>query len=292
MSVITLQSEVTHEPYLPFPVRVVRRVRLSPTFVRITLGGEALAGFDHHGFDQRMSLLFLPAGADHETFAGTRDWMAAWRSGEPSSWAPLRVYTVRAFRPAALEVDVDIVLHGDTGPASRWAGAARPGDRVIMISATPGHPVTDVAWRPPAGAHRLVLAADETALPAAASILESLDRPATAFIEVPEPDDRLPIVSPATITWLVRSRGERLEPVVREQLDRLAPAGAPGEVTEAADGDVWDVPDRAAGGFYAWLAGEAGMVTSLRRHLVAERGVDRRAVAFMGYWKRGRAQPN
>ena len=40
------------------------------------------------------------------------------------------------------------------------------------------------------------------------------------------------------------------------------------------------------------LAGEAGPVVSLRRHLVGERGVDRRAVAFMGYWKKGRAQPN
>jgi NADPH-dependent ferric siderophore reductase len=28
----------------------------------------------------------------------------------------------------------------------------------------------------------------------------------------------------------------------------------------------------------------------LRRHLVSERGVDRKAVAFMGYWRRGRAE--
>ncbi len=49
---------------------------------------------------------------------------------------------------------------------------------------------------------------------------------------------------------------------------------------------------RAVGGFYAWLAGEAGAVVGLRRHLVGERGIDRRAVAFMGYWRRGRAQVN
>jgi NADPH-dependent ferric siderophore reductase len=52
--------------------------------------------------------------------------------------------------------------------------------------------------------------------------------------------------------------------------------------------DLWDVPDVAAGRFYAWLAGEAGVVVALRRHLVGERGIDRRAVAFMGYWRRGR----
>ncbi|MET8147683.1 siderophore-interacting protein [Actinoplanes sp. NPDC049668] len=280
------------EPYVPFALEVRNCVRLSTTFMRVTLAGESLVDFDYHGLDQRMSLLFLPPGSDCEAFARETDWTEAWRSGAPASWAPLRVYTVRAFRPQAWEIDVDFVLHGTASPASRWASQAKVGDRIVMISAAKGHPITDVAWRPPAGANRLLLAADEAALPAAASILESLDRPARAFLEVPFPDDRLTIAGPAEITWLVRSRGERLEPVVREQLDRAAPAGAPGDVVEQEDGDVWDVPEETAGGFYAWLAGEAGPVVSLRRHLVGERGVDRRAVAFMGYWKKGRAQPN
>jgi NADPH-dependent ferric siderophore reductase len=30
------------------------------------------------------------------------------------------------------------------------------------------------------------------------------------------------------------------------------------------------------------------VVKGLRRHLVRERGVDRRSVAFMGYWRDGR----
>ncbi|AGZ44912.1 siderophore-interacting protein [Actinoplanes friuliensis] len=282
----------TTQPYQPFSLRVAGVRRLSSTFVRVTLSGDSLIDFDHHGYDQRMSLIFMPEGADCDAFAREADWMAAWRSGPTDSWAPLRVYTVRAFRPESLEVDVDFVLHGDASPASRWAGRASVGDRIVMISATPGHPVTDVAWRPPADATRLLLAADETALPAASSILERLDRPARAFLEVPFPDDCLPIAGPAEITWLVRSRGERLEPVLREQLDRVAPPGALDDVVEQEDGDVWDVPENPAGGFYAWLAGEAGPVVSLRRHLVTERGVDRRAVAFMGYWKRGRVQPN
>ena len=37
---------------------------------------------------------------------------------------------------------------------------------------------------------------------------------------------------------------------------------------------------------YAWLAGESRTVVALRRHLVGDRGIDRNAVAFMGYWKR------
>jgi len=264
-------------PYQPFAVRVARAVRLSSSFVRVTLTGDALADFAYHGFDQRINLLFLPPGEDHEAFARTADWRTC--------GAPLRVYTVRAFRPESAEVDIDFVLHGDTSPASRWAGAATPGDKIVMIGATPGHPVTDVAWKPPATADLLLLAADATALPATASILASLDRPARVVVEVPYADDCLPIAGGHDITWLVRARGDRIEPVVRSLLDASAPL-RPVAPVPADDDLVWDVPENASGAFYAWLAGESSTVVSLRRHLVGERGVDRRAVAFMGYWKR------
>jgi hypothetical protein len=36
---------------------------------------------------------------------------------------------------------------------------------------------------------------------------------------------------------------------------------------------------------FAWLAGESGAARSLRRHLVDERGVDKRAIEFNGYWR-------
>jgi NADPH-dependent ferric siderophore reductase len=48
-----------------------------------------------------------------------------------------------------------------------------------------------------------------------------------------------------------------------------------------------DAPVEEAGGLYAWVAGESAMVTRLRRHLVRDAGLDRRQVAFMGYWRRG-----
>ena len=59
-------------------------------------------------------------------------------------------------------------------------------------------------------------------------------------------------------------------------------------------GILWEVPaadglPRRSSGVYAWLAGEAGVVKGLRRHLVQERGVDRRSVAFMGYWRDGKS---
>ena len=54
---------------------------------------------------------------------------------------------------------------------------------------------------------------------------------------------------------------------------------------------LWDVPEVPGGdGLYAWLAGEAGVVKLLRRHLVQEAGMDRSSVAFMGYWRLGRSE--
>ena len=41
---------------------------------------------------------------------------------------------------------------------------------------------------------------------------------------------------------------------------------------------------------YAWLCGESGLATSLRRHLVQEIGMDKRAITFSGYWKLGAAR--
>jgi NADPH-dependent ferric siderophore reductase len=38
---------------------------------------------------------------------------------------------------------------------------------------------------------------------------------------------------------------------------------------------------------YGWIAGESGCVKELRRHFVRERGIDRRRVTFVGYWRRG-----
>lgn len=49
-------------------------------------------------------------------------------------------------------------------------------------------------------------------------------------------------------------------------------------------------PVRGSAGCYAWIAGEAAIVRDLRRHLVRDLGVDRRWVAFMGYWRRGEAE--
>ncbi|SNR69501.1 siderophore-interacting protein [Actinomadura mexicana] len=250
-------------PYAFFDLHVLRSERLGPSMVRITFGGESVDGFVTGGRDQRFKVFLphphqdapvMPRGSDGDT------WFADWRALDPAVRGIMRSYTVRDKRPG--ELDVDFALHADgaSGPAARWAAAARAGDRVTVLGPT-GPDNGGYDFRPPPGAP-VVMAGDLTALPAIAGNLAWLPAGTSAqvWIDVPDPGDRqeLPTASGARISW-------------------VAPGGLLDAVRAAA------IPD----GAYAWIAGESAAVKALRRHLVNERGLDRRAVTFTGYWRRG-----
>ncbi len=307
------QSPAVTLPRWLFFDAVVARVRpLGPSTVRITLTGPQLGRFGVAGDDQRVKLVLAPdpAAVDELRPAGA-EWYPAWCALPEERRPVLRTYTVRAARPEVAEVDLDVVLHGTgdgpdgtAGPAATWAAQAAVGDPVVLLG--PDRPgrgrAWGVEWAPPATASRLLLAGDETALPAVGAILEALPpgRRAVAVLEVPQAGDvqdlRLP--DGVGVRWLARAdrpRGELLVPAVHAALVELGVAAAPAAAPEDVDLDtepLWEVPeDPAAGaGCYAWLAGEAGVVKRLRRHLVGDLGVDRRSVAFMGYWREGRAE--
>ena len=163
----------------------------------------------------------------------------------------------------------------------------------------------------PGTARELLLVADETAVPAVCSILEDLDEDAhgTAFLEVPVSRDLTALagqVAPPNVdvVWLPRDGaelGSLLDREVRRHLGLRAGAGSLAD-TEV-DPDLWETPTYSSSGedvdrpvatvghdldgLYAWIAGESKVVTGLRRVLVNELGMDRRQVAFMGYWRRG-----
>lgn len=294
-------------PFRFFPVEVARIVRLSPNFLRVTFTGDDLSRFADNGWDQRIKLIPPLADSGHQHLPTGPDWYTQWRELPDDQRNPIRTYTVRDVRAEQREIDVDMVLHGVNGPASRWAVAAGPGSKMCILG-----PNADFAggsggidFHPPAATRRILLVGDETAVPAIASILSRLPEDAVghALLEVPESADRLEITKPAgfTVTWLPRDGAEHgvaLIPAVREVAQQLlgdctAPAAATLEDVDVDAGILWEVPEESAGtpdGFYAWLAGEAAVIKTLRRHLVSECGVDRRAVAFMGYWRLGRPE--
>lgn len=298
--------------YLTFPVQVARLQRLTPSFLRVTFTGPEMHAFTATGWDQRIKVMLPLPGRGIGDCPSGPDWYGAWRALPAERQMPIRTYTVRAARPELLEIDVDFVLHGATGPASAWAEGAAVGDEVVLVgpNARFDGPAGGFEWHPPVDASCLLVAGDETAVPAICAIVESLPagQRARVLLEVPEVGDALDPAAPAgvEVTWLPRSTGDG-DPTIRgtlltaavvdavaELADDLAPTPALAlEDVDVDSGILWEVPVEAtaaarSSGVYAWLAGEASVVKGLRRHLVQEVGIDRRSVAFMGYWREGR----
>ena len=301
--------------YRSFRASVRRVERISPHFTRVTFAGDDLSEFGTAGFDQRVKVVLPIPGRGFCDFPDGEDWYREWRALPAERRNVFRTYTVRAVRPAEREVDIDFALHGDLGPASAWATRATPGDEIVLIGPDDLSPdrTVGIDFRPGA-VDTVLLAGDETAAPAICAILEQLPAHAAgiAIIEVPSPLDRLEIRAPegVEVRWLARDvddvHGDRLVPVVRDWVARncfadghhsddsidAARALAAAEQAELDDTPLWDVPEGRSldGDCYAWLAGAASVITMLRRFLVREAGLDRRQVAFMGYWRRGRAE--
>lgn len=332
---------MSRAPIGAFEATVLAVEDLSPSFRRITFGGPGLTGFGPktHPRDLRIKLIIPPAGATAPEFdllgflaeqeeAGV-SWYQAWLQVDPAVRGAMRTYTVREWRDDERELVVDMVLHidehGHSGPAAQWAEAAEVGHSLHIIGPARDFdgPYGGIEFAP-GDAHQILLAGDETAVPAIASILDSLKDSSVqgkAVLEVPRAEDIIDIPAPAgfEIQWLPRGDAEfgaMLEPAVREAVraesKALAEVGAgSGSSSERELDDVdidagilWDVPaaltqaaqgsssatEKDARPFYAWIAGEAGPVKRLRRYLVQEVGVDRKQIAFMGYWRQGKAE--
>ncbi|WP_328503018.1 siderophore-interacting protein [Streptomyces sp. NBC_00457] len=263
-------------PFRFFSLHVVRTQRLGPSLVRVTFAGDELRDFHSDGCDQSLSL-FLPHPGQTEPAVPIElgdGWWQGWRELPDDVRAVMRSYTLRALRREPEEIDIDFVLHGvepgaavPAGPASRWASRAGAGDRVLLL----GPAVADnraIRFRPPADTDLVVIWGDETAVPAVSAIVESLPAGTRArvWLEVHHAGDIQDLVTEADadITWLVRAEGSPMA-LDAVRADQLPSAERP----------------------YVWIAGESGCVKQLRRHFVGERGIDRRRVTFVGYWRQG-----
>lgn len=253
---------------------VLRTSRLSPNFIRLTLAG--LDGLEARGADHWCRLFFTRQGQDVlELPTNTTEigWYLQYLATPKTRRPWVRAYTVRNARPDDGEVDIDFVIHHDergaTGPAAEFALNAQPGDCVGFldqgIAFTPDHPHD---WT--------LLIGDETALPAIAGICASLPPSARgiAMIEIPTSADRQEISAPpgVQLTWITRDESSQAYT-------------KPGELALSAL-TAASLPE---GAVHAHTIGESGLATGARRYLVQERGVPKRHVDFVGYWRHGRA---
>jgi NADPH-dependent ferric siderophore reductase len=191
-----------------------------------------------------------------------KDGRIVWPDG--AHGVSLRSYTARRQDPDTGEVEIDFVLHCD-GPAAAWAAAAEAG--APLGSAGGG----SLGERP---AGHLLLAGDETALPAISRILAEADpgTVGTALLEVAGPAEEQPLPGPVgvTVRWLHRG------------------ATPPGESTLLADAVA--ALDRPTGDdVFAWVAAESAAVRAIRADLRGRWGLGRAQHHAIGYWRRGRA---
>lgn len=232
----------------PKAVEVKRVERLSPHMVNVTFTGPELAAFGWNGPAAHIKVIFANEPA---TVPGE------------SPRRLMRTYTPRRFDRAALELDVEFVIHGD-GPASAWASQAAVGQR-LMIGGQGRNYVVDES------ADWFLLMGDDSALPALCTILDVLPASARALVYVEVIDRheerKLATRANAAVTWLHRGEDS-------QSAGRLLEASLRTLEFPAGNGRVY-------------IACESGAMRRMRRHLLTERGFDREKIVTRGYWKLG-----
>jgi NADPH-dependent ferric siderophore reductase len=239
---------------------VVKSVeRLSPGMVRVVLGDGDLDHFESTGkTDEYVNIQFVPEGADYSIpfEPGDLEGVAAEHRPKP------RRYTVRAWDAEQKRLTLDFVAHGDEGYAGRWVQQAGPGDRLQFKGPGGGYsPDPNASWH--------LLVGDESALPAIARTLEQVGAGARCIVllVVDGPEYEQPLSTPgdADIVWLHRRDSPEPENLLADAVAALEFPPGPVDV---------------------FVHGEAGEVRDVRRHLVAERGIDPDAASISPYWRR------
>jgi NADPH-dependent ferric siderophore reductase len=233
--------------------------RISPRLLSVLVTGDDLDVFAAAAPTSHLKVFLPAAGQGEPNLPEFTPDGAVFDEDAPRP--TVRTYTPRRYDPAAKTLEIQFLLHGE-GPASAWAEQAKPGDRLAV--AGPGgrfslEPAADHWW----------LAADESAIPAAGTLLDALPDAATveAHIEVDGPDDEIDFGGPAkaSVTW-----HHRRDP------------GAFGAELIAAAREA-DIPD----GARIWVACEASAMRDIRRYFTRERGIPAGRLVTRGYWRAG-----
>ena len=253
-------DRVRRAPPSFLPVAVQRVVPVGPRMLRVTLAGEALRGFSVELPAASVRLL-VPLPGQPELVIPT------WNGNEwllPDGSRP----AIRTFTPLHVDagigsMDLDVVVH-ESGTVCGWAATAQPGDLAALSGPGRGYVID-----PHAAA--LILAGDESALPAITQLVEVAPAglPLRIVVELTSPEARLDLSVPpgASVQWVELPAGSPPGSALLEAI---------GSMPIDADTQVW-------------VAGEAAGVQRIRKQLFDEREIARRQATVRGYWKQGRS---
>jgi len=218
-----------------------------PQMMRVTLKCPDAARFD------RADALHVQVLVNFSELAAT-----AGEARVPPTW---RRYTVRSVDRIRNTIDIDVFLHGKGGPGAAWIGELGVGQLVGVAGPSGGGIGV---------ADRLLIAGDETALPAIARMMDLLPRHCHGelLIETHEvAAERLLPALPAgfKVTWLARDRH-------------------PGFALENAL--IVALADPSEEPRFVWVACEAAAASRIRKHVRAIAERDSLTHLIAGYWKR------
>ncbi|MGO9035245.1 siderophore-interacting protein [Mycobacterium sp.] len=256
-------------------LKVVRREELTSHMFRVVLGGSGFGTFTPSKFtDSYVKLVFVGDDVDMASLPQPLT-LDSFADLPPAEQPVVRTLTVRRADPAAREIAIDVVVHGEHGAAGLWAATAEPGQPVYLMGPSG-------AYAPDPAADWHLLAGDETALPAISVALEALPANAIgqAFIEIAGPEDEIPLTAPqgVRIDWIYR--GGRADLIGEDRAGDFAP------LIEAVKSAPW-LP----GQVHAFVHGEAQVVMhNLRPYIRKDREVDAKWASISGYWRRGRTE--
>lgn len=221
-------------------VRVAAKQQLSPNMMRLRFGGAELADFPT-GFDGGYIKLVL----------------------DDAEKPAVRSYTVLSFCDESKELTIDMVAHGDSGPAASWANRVKEGIEVEITGPGACQPISmDADW--------FILAGDMSALPAISVNVSRLpeDAKGDVVLEVISEEDKIDLNFPKglQVRWVINPNPETPNSILEDTVMALP----------WRNGDV-----------SVWVAGEFSASRTLRQYFRHERKVHKKSMYVSCYWKIG-----
>lgn len=241
----------------PRLLNVKHASRITPHMIRVTFQGPELEGFPVGREGGNCKIMIPENGVSKQDFAQQL-------SDGPKPVT--RTYTVRAFREAEMELDVDFVAHGEggkSGPACQWAEHATTGSFCGFAGPSESKLTQFYAdW--------YLLAADMSALPVASTTLEAMPKNArgVAVFEVLSEADVQELNAPEGIVvhWIVSPNPKASS---NAQIDFIRNLEWPDGVVQTC------------------IAGESSTIRAIRDVLHNEKKLSKKDCYISGYWKIG-----
>ncbi|MGY5777704.1 DUF2218 domain-containing protein [Rhizobium sp. LEGMi135b] len=240
-------------------ISVVDAYDITPHMRRVVVATDDARHFVEGGMHVR---LLIPSKGREPVWPHTEpDGRIHWPKGDDA--LTIRAYTIRSIDLDRGEMNIDFVVHeGDNVPGATWAMTTRPGDRAGLIG--PGGGGVPAA-------RKLILAGDETALPAIARIAASVpaDAELRIFLEVADKQEEQPLTSSASmdLTWLHRN-------------------GAPAGTTDTLERIIRDLAPAAEPETYVWAACEQKQARAIRTFVKTEISRDPGTFSIAAYWQK------